>query len=295
MQKLNEAQKGVAFALSAFFMWGFLAVYFNLFSKDVDAYEILAHRVIWSFFLMAGVLYFSGKMGEIFTLLKDIRSLKILFLSGIFITTNWGVYVYAVSNGKILDTSLGYFINPLISMLLGVIIFKERLNKSGILAICIVVLAISVQIYAQGGLPLVSIILPLSFGFYAAVRKMAKISAFNGLFIETFFMFPFALAYVLYIAFLGKSHFGLNEDSLLMIASSIVTIVPLVAFNAAATRINLTTIGYLQYISPTIAILCAVFIYGENLDGYKVISFCMIWLALAIISIDKFRKRSKNE
>ena len=269
-------------------MWGFLAVYFNLFSKDVDAYEILAHRVIWSFCLMAGVLYFSGKIGEIFTLLKDIRSLKILFLSGIFITTNWGVYVYAVSNGKILDTSLGYFINPLISMLLGVIIFKERLNKSGILAI-------SIQIYAQGGLPLVSIILPLSFGFYAAVRKMAKISAFNGLFIETFFMFPFALAYVLYIAFLDKSHFGLNEDSLLMIASSIVTIVPLVAFNAAATRINLTTIGYLQYISPTIAILCAVFIYGENLDGYKVISFCMIWLALAIISIDKFRKRSKNE
>ncbi|WP_265181591.1 EamA family transporter RarD [Campylobacter concisus] len=282
-------------ALSAFFMWGFLAVYFNLFSKDVDAYEILAHRVTWSFFLMAGVLYFSGKIGEIFALLKDIRSLKILFLSGIFITTNWGVYVYAVSNGKILDTSLGYFINPLISMLLGVIIFKERLNKSGILAICIVVLAISIQIYAQGGLPLVSIILPLSFGFYAAVRKMAKISAFNGLFIETFFMFPFALAYVFYIAFLGKSHFGLNEDSILMIASSIVTIVPLVAFNAAATRINLTTIGYLQYISPTIAILCAVFIYGENLDGYKVISFCMIWLALAIISIDKFRKRSKNE
>ncbi len=276
-------------------MWGFLAVYFNLFSKDVDAYEILAHRIIWSFFLMAAVLCINGKMGEIFTLLKDIRSLKILFLSGIFITTNWGVYVYAVSNGKILDTSLGYFINPLISMLLGVIIFKERLNKSGILAICIVVLAISVQIYAQGGLPLVSIILPLSFGFYAAVRKMAKISAFNGLFIETFFMFPFALAYVFYIAFLGKSHFGLNEDSLLMIASSIVTIVPLVAFNAAATRINLTTIGYLQYISPTIAILCAVFIYGENLDGYKVISFCMIWLALAIISIDKFRKRSKYE
>ena len=174
-------------------MWGFLAVYFNLFSKDVDAYEILAHRVIWSFFLMAGVLYFSGKIGEIFTLLKDIRSLKILFLSGIFITTNWGVYVYAVSNGKILDTSLGYFINPLISMLLGVIIFKERLNKSGILAICIVALAISVQIYAQGGLPLVSIILPLSFGFYAAVRKMAKISAFNVLFIETFFMFPFEI------------------------------------------------------------------------------------------------------
>jgi len=276
-------------------MWGFLAVYFNLFSKDVNAYEILAHRIIWSFFLMAAVLCVSGKMGEIFTLLKDIGSLKALFLSGTFITINWGVYVYAVGNGKILDTSLGYFINPLISMLLGVIIFKERLNKSGILAICIVVLAISVQIYAQGGLPLVSIILPLSFGFYAAVRKMAKISAFNGLFIETFFMFPFALAYVFYIAFLGKSHFGLNEDSLLMITSSIVTIVPLVAFNAAATRINLTTIGYLQYISPTIAILCAVFIYGENLDGCKVISFCMIWLALAIISINNFTKRNKNE
>ena len=276
-------------------MWGFLAVYFNLFSKDVDAYEILAHRIIWSFFLMAAVLCLRGKMGEIFVLLKDIRSLKALFLSGIFITINWGVYVYAVGSGKILDTSLGYFINPLISMLLGVIIFKEHLSKAGAIAVCIVIAAVCVQIYAKGGLPLVSIILPLSFGFYAMVRKMAKISAFNGLFIETFFMFPFALGYVLWLVFHSKSHFGLNEDSLLMIASSIVTIVPLVAFNAATTRINLTTIGYLQYISPTIAILCAVFIYGEILDGYKVISFCMIWMALAIISVDKFRKRSKNE
>lgn len=276
-------------------MWGFLAVYFNLFSKDVDAYEILAHRIIWSFFLMAAVLCINGKMGEIFALLKDIRSLKALFLSGIFITINWGVYVYAVGSGKILDTSLGYFINPLISMLLGVIIFKEHLSKAGAIAVCIVIAAVCVQIYAKGGLPLVSIILPLSFGFYAMVRKMAKISAFNGLFIETFFMFPFALGYILWLVFHSQSHFGLNEDSLLMIASSIVTIVPLVAFNAAATRINLTTIGYLQYISPTIAILCAVFIYGEILDGYKVVSFCMIWLALAIISVDKFRKRSKNE
>lgn len=276
-------------------MWGFLAVYFNLFSKDVDAYEILAHRIIWSFFLMAAVLCINGKMGEIFALLKDIRSLKALFLSGIFITINWGVYVYAVGSGKILDTSLGYFINPLISMLLGVIIFKEHLSKAGTIAVCIVIAAVCVQIYAKGGLPLVSIILPLSFGFYAMVRKMAKISAFNGLFIETFFMFPFALGYVLWLVFHSQSHFGLNKDSLLMIASSIVTIVPLVAFNAATTRINLTTIGYLQYISPTIAILCAVFIYGEILDGYKVVSFCMIWLALAIISVDKFRKRSKNE
>ncbi|MGF7478157.1 EamA family transporter RarD [Campylobacter concisus] len=272
-----------------------MAVYFNLFSKDVDAYEILAHRIIWSFFLMAAVLCINGKMGEIFALLKDIRSLKALFLSGIFITINWGVYVYAVGSGKILDTSLGYFINPLISMLLGVIIFKEHLSKAGAIAVYIVIAAVCVQIYAKGGLPLVSIILPLSFGFYAMVRKMAKISAFNGLFIETFFMFPFALGYVLWLVFHSQSHFGLNKDSLLMIASSIVTIVPLVAFNAATTRINLTTIGYLQYISPTIAILCAVFIYGEILDGYKVVSFCMIWLALAIISVDKFRKRSKNE
>ena len=132
-------------------MWGFLAVYFNLFSKDVDAYEILAHRIIWSFFLMAAVLCINGKMGEIFALLKDIRSLKALFLSGIFITINWGVYVYAVGSGKILDTSLGYFINPLISMLLGVIIFKEHLSKASAIAVCIVIAAVSVQIYAKGG------------------------------------------------------------------------------------------------------------------------------------------------
>ena len=276
-------------------MWGFLAVYFNLFSKDVDAYEILAHRIIWSFFLMAAVLCLRGKMGEIFVLLKDIRSLKALFLSGIFITINWGVYVYAVGSGKILDTSLGYFINPLISMLLGVIIFKEHLSKAGAIAVYIVIAAVCVQIYFQGGLPLVSIILPLSFGLYGVVRKKAKISAFNGLFIETLFIFPFAFGYVLWLVFHSQSHFGLNKDSVLMITSSLVTIVPLVAFNAATTRINLTTIGYLQYISPTIAILCAVFIFNETLDVYKIVSFCLIWLALAIISINKITKRNKNE
>ncbi len=276
-------------------MWGFLAVYFNLFSKDVDAYEILAHRIIWSFFLMAAVLCINGKMGEIFALLKDVRSLKALFLSGIFITINWGVYVYAVGSGKILDTSLGYFINPLISMLLGVIIFKERLSKAGAIAVYIVIAAVCVQIYFQGGLPLVSIILPLSFGLYGVVRKKAKISAFNGLFIETLFIFPFAFGYVLWLVFHSQSHFGLNKDSVLMITSSLVTIVPLVAFNAATTRINLTTIGYLQYISPTIAILCAVFIFNETLDVYKIVSFCLIWLALAIISINKITKRNKNE
>jgi len=276
-------------------MWGFLAVYFNLFSKEVDAYEILAHRIIWSFFLMAAVIYLSGKMNEILTLLKDIGSLKALFLSGTLISINWGVYVYAVGNGKILDTSIGYFINPLVNMLLGVIVFKERLGKSGVVAVCIVMVAIFVQIYFQGGLPLVSIILPLSFGLYGVVRKKAKIGAFNGLFIETLFIFPFAFGYVLWLVFHSQSHFGLNKDSVLMITSSLVTIVPLVAFNAAATRINLTTIGYLQYISPTIAILCAVFIFNETLDVYKIVSFCLIWLALAIISINKITKRNKNE
>jgi protein rarD len=244
---------------------------------------------------MAAVIYLSGKMNEILTLLKDIGSLKALFLSGTLISINWGVYVYAVSNGKILDTSIGYFINPLINMLLGVIVFKERLGKSGVVAVCIVMVAVFVQIYFQGGLPLVSIILPLSFGLYGVVRKKAKISAFNGLFIETLFIFPFAFGYVLWLVFHSQSHFGLNKDSVLMIASSLVTIVPLVAFNAAATRINLTTIGYLQYISPTIAILCAVFIFNETLDVYKIVSFCLIWLALAIISINKITKRNKNE
>ncbi|WP_169785169.1 EamA family transporter RarD [Campylobacter curvus] len=289
MNMPNEQTKGFIYALSAFLMWGFLPLFFGLFGKGVSAYEILAHRIIWSFALMAAFLLMSKKAKNIKILLQDTKTAKMLFLSGTLISLNWGVYVYAVNNGKILESSLGSFINPLVNMLLGVIIFKEKLGKMEIFGVCMVVLAVSVQVLHFGDLPLVAIFSALSFAFYAAVRKSIKIAALDGLFIETMLVVPFALCYVLYLAASGQSHFGLNQNSILFVLSSFVTVVPLMAFNAATTRINLSTIGYLQYLSPSIGMLCAVFVFGETLDIYRLASFCLIWFALLVVALGRIR------
>ncbi|MBR8465973.1 EamA family transporter RarD [Campylobacter sp. faydin G-140] len=292
---LNDKQQGLIFAISAFVMWGFLPLFFNLFDKNVDAYEILAHRIIWSFLFLTIALITLKKFKNIKILLQNHTILKALFISGALISINWGVYVYGVNNGKILESSIGYFINPLMNMLFGVIFFKERLNTISKIAMFIVIIAIMVQIYALGRLPLIAIILPLSFALYGSVRKHINVAATDGLFIETLLISPIAIGYILYLAFIGQGHFMSSSNSILMIISGITTIIPLICFNAATSRINLSTIGYLQYISPTIGMLCAVFVFGENLDIYKIISFTLIWFALFLIGTNGFLHKFKGQ
>ncbi|MCD8213861.1 MAG: EamA family transporter RarD [Campylobacter sp.] len=291
----NEQTKGFIYALSAFLTWGFLSLFFNLFSRDVGAYEILAHRIVWSFILMLMLLSVFNKTQNIKILIKNKTSLRALFLSGTLISINWGIYVYAVNNGKILETSLGSFITPLINMLLGVIVFKEKLKKTELFALLIVVFAISIQVVHLGNLPLIALFSALSFGFYGLVRKRIKVAALDGLFIETLLIVPFALCYIFYLVINEQSHFGLNQNSILLTLSGLATIVPLIAFNAATVRINLSTIGYLQYLSPSIAMLCAVFIFDETLDIYKFTSFCLIWFALLVAGVQNFFKQKSKK
>ncbi|CAD7287126.1 EamA family transporter RarD [Campylobacter suis] len=291
----DEQTKGFLYAFLAFLGWGVLfPIYFSLYD-GVGSYEVLIHRIIWSVFFMAIYLGFSGGFAQVLCLLKQKRTRNALFLSGILVSFNWWIYVYAVGSGQILEASLGYFINPLMNMLLGAIVLKERLNTACKFGISIVFCAVAFQIYLLGSLPVIAIFLPLSFALYALVRKQIRVQAMHGLFIETLLVLPFSLIYFVYIFMSKESHFGVNFNGFLMVFSGILTIFPLVAFNAAATRISLTSLGFMQYLSPALAALVAVFVFNEDMSTGRAVSFALIWVAIGVVSFDVILKtRRKN-
>lgn len=281
---------GLIIGIITFVMWGFFPIYFKLI-QNVSATEILAHRVIWACVFLFLLLRFLGRLKNVRRIVLVRKAFFMLMLSGAFIALNWGVYIWAINNGQILESSLGYFINPLMSMLLGALILKEHLNLVAKFSIFIVFCAVCIQIYALGSLPIISLILPASFAIYGLIKKKVVVPAMEGLFIETLAVSVVAFAYVGFLQSSGEGHFGLSLNGFLLFFSGVVTILPLITFNMAANRLRLSTLGFLQYISPTMQAILAVVIYGESLDSYKVISFVMIWLGILIVSIDAMRKR----
>lgn len=282
---MNNHQKGLILSLATFIMWGVFPIYFKSI-EHVGALQVLSHRIIWSFFLLFLFLYFTNRLKNVRRLLKIKRVALTLLLTGILISSNWGIFIYAVNLGHILEASLGYFINPLFSILLAAIFLKEKLNLAAKISIFIVFIAILVQIYALGKLPFVSLILPFSFALYGLIRKKVSVPSFEGLFIETMLILPFALVFLTYLGLNGLSEFKMNLNGILLFFSGLVTILPLLTFTASARYLPLSTIGFMQYISPTISMSVAVFIYDENLSLYKIISFILIWISLAIVGIN---------
>ncbi|QQF51586.1 EamA family transporter RarD [Campylobacter fetus subsp. venerealis] len=277
-------KKGLILGISTFAMWGVFPIFFK-FIDSVGAIEILAHRIIWSAIILFILLKFRNKIINVKRLLKIKKVALTLFITGILIASNWGIFIYAVNQNQILATSLGYFINPLFSILLGAIILKEKLSTTLKISILIVFFAICIQIYALGSLPFISLILPLSFALYGLIRKKVSIPTFEGLFIETLLLVPIAIAYILYLGLNSNSKFGFELNGLLLFLSGFVTIIPLLTFNASTKYLKLSTIGFLQYISPSLSLLIAIFVYNETLDSYKLISFILIWISLVIASI----------
>ena len=288
MQK-NEEKSGLLFAISTFMLWGVFPVYFKLLN-ELGYIQIVAHRIFWSVVILTLILKFSHKFCNVVRILKNKKIAFLLFITALLITSNWTIYIYGVEVGKIVDTSLGYFINPFFNMLLGMIILKERLDKIGKIATIIVFIAICIQIYDAGKLPFISLLLPTSFALYALIRKQISIPSLEGLFIETIFVLPFAILALFFITSAGKSHFELSWFGLLIAFSGPATVLPLLLFNEATKRLNLTTIGYLQYISPTMQLLIAVFIYGEFISELKFVSFSLIWIALLIVTLNSLKK-----
>lgn len=288
---MQETQKGFILALATFIMWGVFPVFFK-FIQGISATEVLAHRIIWSSVILFIVLIVTKKLTSLKRIAKIKKVILTLAITGILIASNWGIFIYAINQNEILATSLGYFINPLFSILLGSIILKEELSWALKLSIFIVFIAISIQIYALGKLPFISIMLPLSFALYGLLRKRLGVRTFEGLFIETMILSPFALIYLIYLSLVSNSEFGLNFNGIMLFLSGFITILPLLTFNASTKYLKLSTIGFLQYISPTLSMLIAVFVYNETLDLYKIISFVLIWISLAIAAISNLRRKN---
>ncbi len=293
MKDKNQTKIGLIYGLSVFIIWGVFPIYFKQLGA-LSATEIVAHRIVWSVMLLFLLLKFGRKLGAAKKILSNKKTTFWLFVTGLLIAANWWIYVYAVNIGKIVETSLGYFINPLVNMLLGVLILKEKLSRAGKFAVGIVFVAIGVQIYDAGGLPIISIILPITFGFYSLIRKRLSVPSLEGLFVETALIAPIALVALFFVAASGQNHFSFSWFGLLIALCGPATVVPLLLFNSAATRLNLSTIGYLQYISPSMQLLLAVFYYGEQVSALKALSFLLIWSALAVVSFSAiYSKKSK--
>lgn len=295
MDDEQQTRQGVLLALAAYIMWGIAPIYFKTLA-NVPSFEIVTHRVIWSFFFLALILHLTGGVGRIRHLFKDKKRLIMLTISAVVIGCNWLIYIWAVNNDHMLDASLGYFINPLLNVLLGMVFLGERFRPLQWLAVAFAFLGIVIQIIALGSLPWLALALASSFGCYGLLRKKIRVDAAQGLFIETAVLLPVAMIYLFFIADSNSANMMNNDmrTNLLLIAAGIVTTLPLLCFTSAATKLRLSTLGFFQYIGPSFTFMLAVFLYNEPLTGDKITAFISIWIALGIFIFDAIRQRQKQ-
>jgi chloramphenicol-sensitive protein RarD len=289
MRHIDPKQKTYGFtaALAAFFGWGLLPVYWKSLIT-VNPFEILCHRVVWSLIFIAVILTLRRGWSETFAPLRSRRDLLILTGSSLMIGGNWLLYIWAVNNDHVLDTSLGYYINPLVNVLLGFVFFRERLRPLQAAAIGLAALGVINSVISHGELPWISLALAVSFGLYGLLRKIASVESLSGLFLETMVLGPFALAYILWLQAHGASalfHQGIGIDLLLM-GAGVATASPLIGFAFGARRLQLTTLGLLQYLAPTIAFLLGVFVYKEPFNAGHLLTFALIWSGLALYTVE---------
>ena len=294
MEQSNK--KGLITALSCYIIWGLLPLYWALLNH-ISPYNILAERIIWSGICMAIVVFgmHIKQFKKDFQLLKEQRSqLVLLLVASVIISINWFTYIWAITNNQVMNTSLGYYINPLFNVVLGVILFKEFLSLPKKLSVLIATIGIALLTYQLGSLPLVSMILAVSFGFYGAVKKKLLISPFTSIAFEAWLLMPLALLYTTMVDNTVWSYFGTDwYTTLLLIASGLTTSVPLVLFSYGAQLLPLNLLGFLQYVSPTIALLLAIFYLCERFDTQQMIDFGCIWIAREIYTMSNQLTRTK--
>lgn len=286
----RDSLNGLIAAALAYAIWGVVVIYWKLLDAT-PAWEVLAHRVVWCFVFLTPFIVAGRRASAIARTLASWRRLAALMLSAVLITMNWGLFIWAVQEGRILETSLGYYINPLLSILIGVAVLGERLSRWRIAAFALAGLGVAIQAVALGGLPWVSLVLAASFAVYGYVRKVVSVQALDGLFIETLLTAPFALVYLLMLAGEGRLVFGGGDmtTTLLLIGAGPLTAIPLWMFAVGARGVRMSTMGFLQYITPTLTLLIAVFVYREPFDLIRAVSFAFIWAALAVVAVDTLR------
>lgn len=289
-------RRGYLLGLVAYVIWGLFPLYFKAI-ESIPATEIIVHRVLWSALCGAVLLLFWKHPGWWRELCANPKRFAVLALSGALIAANWLIYVWAVNNERMLEASLGYYINPLVNVMLGMLILGERLRRLQWLAVALALIGVAQQIWQLGSLPWVSLGLALTFGIYGLIRKQAPVAALPGLVVETWLLLPVALLWVAFhpAAVSSQLEFWGTPLAWLLAAAGPITLVPLVCFNAAARHLPYTTLGFLQYLAPTLVLLQAIFLFGEHFDPARMLSFAFIWAALAIYSVDAWLslRRSK--
>lgn len=286
----QQTRQGVFYALGAYFIWGIAPAYFKLI-KQVEAGEIMTHRVIWSFFFMLLLLSLSRNWGKVKATLRQPKKVLLLALSAALICGNWLIFIWAVNNEHLLEASLGYFINPLLNVLVGMLFLGERFRRLQWLAVALAACGVLIQLWKFGSVPTIALGLAVTFSLYGLLRKKIAVDAQTGMLIETSWLLPFAAIYLFGIADSTTSHLANNPLSLnlLLIAAGVVTTIPLMLFTAACTRLRLSTVGFFQYLGPTLMFLLAVIFYGEAMTPDKTITFSFIWAALALFIFDAIR------
>ncbi|MBR9884210.1 MAG: EamA family transporter RarD [Oceanospirillales bacterium] len=286
----QTTKNGALYALSAYGLWAVAPVYFKL-MRDVPALEILAHRIIWSFLITLGLILLFKKRQMLVAALRSSRARWALLASTALIGLNWGVFIWAVNANLMLSASLGYYINPLINILFGMLFFRERLDRVRTLAVGLCVVAVLFEVIQFGRLPWVALLLASTFGLYGLVRKKLGVDSFTGMALETGLLLPVAAGYLLLSSSPDNASAQYSTATyLLLFAAGPITMVPLMCFAAAANRISLTALGFFQYISPSGIFLLAVFVYDEPMSPSKLITFGLIWTALGIMTVDSVRK-----
>lgn len=283
----KQTRLGVLLALAAYFIWGVAPAYFKVIWY-VPANEILTHRIIWSFFFMLALISVSRQWRSVKTLLQTPKKIFLLALSAVLIGGNWLLFIWAVNHNHMLEASLGYFINPLVNILLGMLFLGERFRRMQWLAVLLAAIGVLVQLWTFGSLPIIALGLAFSFAFYGLIRKKIAVDAQTGMLVETLWLLPVAAIWLFGIADSPTSHMGQNSLSLnlLLMAAGVITTIPLLCFTGAATRLRLSTLGFFQYIGPTLMFLLAVVFYGEHPGPDKMVTFGFIWAALAIFVMD---------
>ncbi|HEX7029184.1 MAG TPA: EamA family transporter RarD [Gammaproteobacteria bacterium] len=291
----RETAAGATYALLAYGLWGFSPIYFKA-VDHVPALDVLGHRVVWSAVFLAVLLGFRRQLRELAGILRDFAKLRWLLVSAALISANWGVYIHSIQSDQILAASLGYYINPLVSVFLGMLFLKETLRPWQWVAIVLAAAGTLNLAFNFGTVPWLSLFLAFSFGFYGLVRKAAPVPPLLGLFVETLLAAPAALIFLFWLDAQGEGSFARvnSYTDLMLVASSIFTALPLLWFTNAAKRLRLSTVGMFQYLAPTLNFLLAVFVYGEVFTSVHAVTFGLIWFALALYTADVFRVQRRT-
>ncbi|WP_380875394.1 chloramphenicol resistance permease RarD [Sphingomonas sp. DBB INV C78] len=285
----DEARRGVVLAFAAYLMWGLLPAYLKQL-VHVPALQIVSHRLVWSLLLLVVLVTVLGRWKSIGMALRSRGTFAMLMLSATFICLNWLIYTWAVLNSHVLEASLGYFINPLVNVALGMIFLKEKLRRVQGVAVALAASGVLVMAVAQGGAVWISLSLALSFGLYGLVRKVIAIDALGGLTVETALLAPLALVFLVWTSMQGDNRFGIDRATdLFLIGGGVVTALPLLLFAAAARKLRYATIGLIQYLAPTLVFFQGVLLFGEHLTTVHMITFGLIWTGLVIYAADSIR------